>query len=56
MKCYEPPALIASYSIEELRAEAAACASVYPSDLALKSDVQQVEGALIRLGRIRTTS
>jgi hypothetical protein len=53
MQRYEPPVLIASFSIEELREEAATCAA-YPSDNALKTQVEQIDAPLIRLAKIRT--
>ena len=53
MQRYEPPVLIASFSIEELREEAATCA-VYPSDSALKTEVERIDSPLARLAKIRT--
>ena len=52
MERYERPVLIASYSIDELRADAAACLP-YPSDLALKREVETVAEPLKQLETIR---
>lgn len=48
---YERPQVIASFSIDELREDAAA-ASVYPSDARLKTGLAPVERSLERLGRL----
>ena len=54
MTQYEPPAVLATYSIEELCREAAT-AQVYDlSDLALKTEITKIDGALTRLGGIGT--
>ena len=45
---YERPAVLASYSTEELIREAAACA--YESDVALKEDVTPIRASLGGLG------
>jgi len=52
MECYEPFRLIASYSIEELRDAAAVCLE-YPSDRALKHEIDTVDRPLKKLARIR---
>jgi hypothetical protein len=57
MQRYEPPVLIASFSIEELREEAATCAMNYQfSDRALKIEVERIDSPLVRLARIRTSA
>jgi hypothetical protein len=51
---YQPPLVVQSYSVEELRADAAAC-SIYqvPSDRALKQEIKTVGSSLDRLGKVR---
>jgi hypothetical protein len=51
---YEKPAVIATYSVDELRKGAATAATSVPSDLVLKDEVEVVERPLARLRRIRT--
>jgi hypothetical protein len=53
MQRYEPPVLIASYSIEALRDEAAKC-TAYISDRTLKTAVERIDSPLLRLAKIRT--
>jgi hypothetical protein len=56
MSEYERPRVLASYSAEELVREAATCA-VYdgtPSDGDLKEQIESIEGALGRVGTIRS--
>ena len=53
MQRYEPPVLIASYSIEGLREEAAECI-IYISDRALKTEIERIDSPLARLAKIRT--
>jgi hypothetical protein len=51
---YERPRLIATYSLDELRAEAGIALANYPSDQALKQEIATIEEPLRRLGKIRT--
>jgi hypothetical protein len=54
MSGYIRPAVITSYSIERLCADAAACMSyVAASDLGLKRDIETVERPLERMRAIR---
>lgn len=49
---YEPPRLLATYSIAELRLDAATAGAVYISDERLKTAVTRVERPVERLRRI----
>ncbi len=51
MSDYRSPAIVASYAAATLNADAAACL-LYPSDQALKEDVQPIEGSVSRLQRL----
>lgn len=48
---YEKPFVIVSYTVDELRADAAACVAYLTnlSDRSLKTDIEQVEQPLRRL-------
>jgi hypothetical protein len=46
---YRSPAIVASYAVAALIADAAACAAYPPSDKDLKERVQPIEGSVSRL-------
>ena len=52
MHRYERPAVLASYSVDELRSEGAASLAYMISDVSLKSDVATIEEPLARLGEL----
>ncbi len=54
MESYGQPHLIATYSIEELLADAALAQSQEESDQLLKDEIERVDRPLERLGAIRT--
>jgi hypothetical protein len=56
MERYEAPAVVATYSVDELVEEAATCELYGPvySDRAVKEDVEGIEGALERVTSVRT--
>ncbi len=56
MHGYTSPALIASYSVTELCADAATCVAygANPSDRTLKTEIRTVERPLERLGATRS--
>ena len=55
MKGYERPSLIATFSIEELRADAASCTPYqYTSDVRVKTDIKTVDRPLDGLGAIHS--
>ncbi len=58
MGAYEGPAVLATYSVDELVEEAALCESTYGpvlSDQELKGKIEEVEDALEAVKSIRTS-
>jgi hypothetical protein len=53
MRWYEPPMVVVSYSIEELRADAAHCSTMSqaPSDRNLKTGIKTIEQPLAELDK-----
>jgi hypothetical protein len=53
MRSYEPPVVVATYSAEELRLEAAQCSlpSQAPSDRNLKTAIRKIEQPLAELDK-----
>jgi hypothetical protein len=53
---YEKPAILGTYSVDELVEEAASCDQYKPtqSDRVLKDEIEGIEGALERIKSIRT--
>jgi hypothetical protein len=58
MRQYEEPAVIATYSVDELAEEAAICSGYAPepepSDRVLKNEIAEIDGALDGIKSIRT--
>jgi hypothetical protein len=55
LETYVRPILLATYSIEELRAEAAIVMTYSISDRTLKQDIEGIEQPLDQLGKIKTS-